>query len=390
MPQQAVARVVPFSLPSIGEEEIAAVAEVLRSGWLTAGPKVAEFEERFAAFVQRRQAIAVTNCTSALFMCLQALELPPGAQVVMPALTWPSAVSAALMLGLRPVLADIEGETLNLDAKSLVTAGDQDTRAVVPVHFAGLPYDITRITAVAKERGLTIIDDCAHAMGTFESGAAVGKASRAACYSFHPIKNLTTGEGGMITTDDEAFAQRLRRLRLLGVDRDAWKRYGSGQSALYDVTALSLKHNLTDVQAAIGLVQLSKLPAMNARRRQLASRYLEALADVDGLILPRNTGPNQEHAWHLFIVRTAEEHGRFGRDAVAEELSRQGIRTGIHFIAIPDLTYFREALHLDPSATPHAVRAGRTVFSLPLYPDLEEADQQAVIEALRRIFAEKH
>jgi dTDP-4-amino-4,6-dideoxygalactose transaminase len=383
---QALAQRIPFSRPSIGEEEVAAVADVLRSGWLTSGPKVQALERAFAGAVAREEAIAVSSCTAALFMCLQALELPRGCRVLVPALTWPSAVSAALVLGLEPVLADVESETLSVSPRTLAAACDARTRAVIPVHFAGLPYDVAGISAFARERALAYIDDCAHALGAARDGVPAGRGALAACYSFHPIKNMTTGEGGMITTDDAAFAQRLRRLRLLGVTRDAWARYGTGQSAMYDVAALALKHNLTDVQAAIGLAQLGKLAAFNARRRALADRYLEALADVDGLILPARGGPGQVHAWHLFIVRTAEAQGRYGREAVVEALAREGIQTGLHFVSIPDLTWFRRTLGLDPARTPNAVRAGRTVISLPLYPGLTEEEQDAVIAVLRGCF----
>ncbi len=379
-------RSIPFSRPAIGEEEIEAVSEVLRSGWLTAGPKVQEFEERFVASVNRRHGVAVQNCTAGLFMCLQALELPPGSKVVIPALTWPSAVSAAIYLHLTPLLVDVEWDDLNISSKSLESLGDPLARAVVPVHFAGLPYDVEQVRAIARQKNLMIIDDCAHALGSMYKDVPVGHHALACCYSFHPIKNITTGEGGMIVTDDDAFAQKLRALRLLGVNRDAWRRYGSSQNALYDVTALSLKHNMTDLQAAIGVVQLGRLQALNQRRRRLAERYLQELGGIKGVILPQPGDNVRTHAWHLFTVRTVEEQGPYSRDAVIEKLARQNIRTGIHFISIPDLTYFRETLHLDPADTPNAVRAGRTVFSLPLYPDLEEREQDVVVKALRHMF----
>ncbi len=382
-----VTKPIPFSRPSLGEEEIAAVAEVLRSGWITSGPKVKEFEKEFAAYVAQRKAVAVQSGTAALFVCLQALDLPPGSEVIMPALTWVSAISAAIQLSLAPVCADIDPKTLNIAPDSLEARVTAKSRAIVPVHFAGLPYDVDRVASIARNRGLALIDDSAHAAGANYKNEPVGCSALASCYSFHPIKNMTTGEGGMITTDDEGFAEKLVALRFLGVNRDAWNRYGGRQSFLYDVTALALKHNMTDIQAAIGIVQLRKLDALNRKRRALAERYLQELSGLKGLILPDPGDEEHGHSWHLFAVRTRDEKGPYGRDEVVEKLAQQNISTGIHFISIPDLTYFREELKLDPARTPCAVRAGRTIFSLPLYPDLLEEDQNRVVEGLRSIFA---
>ena len=375
---------IPFSRPEIGDEEIAAVTDVLRSGWLTTGPKVHQFEREFAAYVNRAEAIAVQSCTSALLMCLQALQLPEGSEVIIPALTWPSAVSAALYLNLRPILVDVEWDTLNISCDDLVKRITLRTRCLVPVHFAGLPYNVEAVSRCAGQHDLKVIDDAAHAIGATYEGAPASARTLAACYSFHPIKNMTTGEGGMIATDDAVFAERLRRLRLLGVTRDAWQRYGDRQGRGYDVTELSLKHNMTDLQAAMGIVQLVKLPAFNERRRVMAGRYMEELQSLPGVICPDPGDHVRKHCWHLFAVRTANEKGKFGRDAVIEKLQSEGIATGIHFIAIPDLTYFQTRLDLDPADTPLAIRAGRTIFSLPLYPGLSESDQMIVISALRR------
>ncbi len=378
-------KTIPLARPAIGEEEVAAVAEVLRSGWITSGPKVKEFERQFALYVSRRKAVAVQSGTSALFMCLQALDLPPGSEVIMPAFTWPSAVSAALYLRLVPVMADIDWDTLNLFPDALVSRLTPQSRAVVPLHFAGLPYDVDGIALVARQHRLLLVDDSAHAAGAKYKNFPVGQHTLASCYSFHPVKNMTTAEGGMIATDDEAFAGKLVELRLLGVNRDAWNRYGSQQSFLYDVTRLSLKHNMTDIQAAIGIVQLQKLDALNRKRRLLAERYLNELGGLKGLILPNPGDEGHSHAWHLFAVRTVDEKGPYGRNDVVGRLAGQNISTGIHFISIPELTYFRKELNLDPAETPNAVLAGRTIFSLPLYPDLSEEDQKTVIAVLRRI-----
>jgi UDP-4-amino-4-deoxy-L-arabinose-oxoglutarate aminotransferase len=378
---------VPLSRCSVGEDEVQAVAEVIRSGWLTTGPRCLAFEREFAAYVGAKAAIAVQHGTSALLLCLQELDLPVGAEVIVPAMTWPSAAAAALSLGLAPVLADVDPRTLNLTAESVARVLTSRSRVVIAVHHAGLPYDERSVAALADGAGVVLIDDAAHAVGARYEGAHVGARARASCFSFHPLKNMTTAEGGMITTHDESFAARLRGSRLLGVTRDAWARYGGSRGPHYDITSLSLKHNMTDIQAAMGLVQLHKLAAMTARRRAVAERYLTELAGLDGLILPDPGDERRSHCWHLFTVRTTEIHGPRGRDAVLAGLGARNIAAGIHFIALPDLTYYREALRLDPADTPVAVRAGRTTISLPLFPDITDAEQSAVIRALRDIFS---
>ncbi len=378
---------VPLSRPLIENDEIEAVAEVLRSGWITAGPRVLQFERQFAERVGARHAVAVQSGTSALVIALQALELPAGSEVVIPAFTWPSAVAAALFVGLVPVLADVEWASLNVSARTLQSALSPRTRAIVPVHFAGLPYDAEEIAAMANRVGAVVIDDAAHALGASYAEGPLGRHTKAACYSFHPIKNITTGEGGMITTDDDAFEEKARRLRLLGINRDAWQRYGTGSPSAYDITELSLKHNMTDIQAAIGIVQLAKLNRMNDRRRTLAERYMERLSLLKALILPEAGDARRQHAWHLFVIRTQDEHGPRGRDAVVAALAKRGISTGLHFLSVAELSYFRARLKLDPAATPNALRAGRTVISLPLYPGMTDEDQRAVIAALHDILA---
>jgi UDP-4-amino-4-deoxy-L-arabinose-oxoglutarate aminotransferase len=377
---------IPIALPSIGEAEIKAVNEVLRSGWITAGPKTVEFEHAFSAYTGTRDAIAVNSCTSALFMCLQALDLEPGSDVMVPALTWPSAIAACLYLGYKPVLVDIDPVTLNISPEDIKKKLTSKTRAIVPVHFSGLPYDIHAIEEIVEGTSIALIDDAAHALGTRCDGHQVGQYALASCYSFHPIKNITTGEGGMITCNDKNLAEKLRRLRLLGVTRDAWKRYGASNSSEYDVVELSLKHNMTDIQAALGIVQLGRLNELNTKRANLAMRYVEKLSVINNIILPVLPKDGQVHSWHLFIVRTPEMKGKYSRQKIIERLSEARISTGIHFIAIPDLTFYRKRMNIDPADTPFAVEVGRTVLSLPLYPDLSIEDQDRVIREVYRAF----
>lgn len=378
---------VPLVEPSLGEEEIDVVGEVLRSKWITSGPQVEEFEREFARYVGTADAVAVQSCTSALYLCLQALDIPQGSKVLVPAFTWPSAVSAVMSLGLTPVIVDVDRETLNVTLQTLRPYMDESVLAIIPLHFAGLPYPVDDVVQLASKYDVRVIDDAAHAMGSHVDGCVAGKKAYAACYSFHPTKNMTTGEGGMIATDGSELAHLLRRLRLLGVDRDAWSRYGEDTAVDpdYDVTHLALKHNMTDIQAALGRVQLKKLDQLNRQRYRIAQRYLEELHDVEGLVLPEEGSDNISHSWHLFVPRTVDREGKFGRNAVVRRLKERGVSTGFHFRPIPCLSFFQEELGLDPEDTPNAVCAGRTVFSLPLYPELSEENQRTVIAAVRDV-----
>src|SRR5271169_3988556 len=274
---------IPFSRPSIGEEEIAEVVDCLRSGWITTGSRTTRFEEDFAAVVHAPHALAVTSATAGLHLAMLALDLQPGDEVITTPLTWPATVNTIVLCGATPVLVDIEPDTLNLDVGLVESRLSPRTRAIVPVHFAGQPCDLDPLGALARAHNLRLVEDAAHALGAEYRGRPIGAIGDLTVFSFHPIKNITTGEGGMITTADEELARRVRLLRFHGVERDAWKAYGQAQLPLYDVTVPGLKYNLTDIQSAIGIHQLRKLTALNAERERLARRYDEALAGVPEL-----------------------------------------------------------------------------------------------------------
>jgi dTDP-4-amino-4,6-dideoxygalactose transaminase len=376
---------IPFSRPSIGDEEIAEVVACLRSGWLTSGPRTAQFEKEFAAAVQAPHALAVSSATAGLHLAMLALRLAPGDEVITTPLTWPATVNTIVLAGGTPVLVDIEPETLNLDVRRVEAALTARTRAVMPVHFAGQPCDLDALAALAQPRRARVVEDAAHALGARYGDRPVGCTADVAVFSFHPIKNITTGEGGMITTGDDELARRVRLLRFHGVERDAWKAYGGAQLPLYDVTAPGLKYNLTDIQSALGIHQLRKLVALNAERERLARRYDAALAAIPAL-RPLGRAPYAaRHAHHLYIVRLALEQLRIDRNAFMAAVIEAGVGLGLHFTAVHELTYYRQLLGDLRAALPVATDVSRRLFSLPLFPGLSDAEQDKVVEILARV-----
>jgi len=373
---------IPFSRPSIGEEEIAEVVDCMRSGWVTTGPRTAQFEKEFAAAVQAAHALAVTSATAGLHLVMMGLELHPGDEVITTPLTWPATLNTIVLAGANPVLVDIEAETLNIDARLLERAVTPRTRALMPVHFAGQPCDMDAIAALAGARNLRVIEDAAHALGAEHRGRAIGGVGDATVFSFHPIKNITTGEGGMVTTSDDALARRMQLLRFHGVDRDAWKAYGRTQLPLYDVTTPGLKYNLPDLQSAIGIHQLRKLGAFNAERARLAQRYDVALAALPAL-KPLGIVPYpHRHSHHLYVVLLQLEQVRIDRNEFMAAVMEAGVGLGLHFTAVHELTYYRARFGDLRGALPIATEASRRLFSLPLFPGLSDAEQDRVIEVL--------
>jgi dTDP-4-amino-4,6-dideoxygalactose transaminase len=373
---------VPFCRPSIGEEEIEEVVACLRSGWITTGPRTAQLERDFAAMAGARHGLAVSSATGGLHLAMMAIDLAPGDEVITTPMTWPATVNTIVLAGATPVLVDIEPDTLNLDPRRLEAALTPRTRAIVPVHYAGQPCDLDPMLALATSRGLRVVEDAAHAAGCEYRGRPIGAIGDMAVFSFHPIKNMTTGEGGMITTDDDDLARRLRLLRFHGVERDAWKAYGGGQLPHYDVIAPGLKYNLTDMQSAIGLHQLRKLPRLNAERRRLAERYDAALARIPELRpLGRVTYPHR-HVHHLYVVRLEIQRLTIDRDAFMAAVIGAGVGLGLHFTAVHELTYYRQRLGDLRAALPVATDVSRRLFSLPLFPGLSDAEQDRVVAVL--------
>ena len=371
----------PFSRPSIGEEEIQAVNEVLRSGWITTGPKNAELEQRFAQSVGCRHAVALSSATGGMHLALMALGIGPGDEVITPSQTWVSTVNMISLLGATPVFVDVDRDTLMTDAARIEAAISPRTRAIIPVHYAGAACDMDPIDELALRHGIPVIEDAAHAAGTFYRGRPVGQRGTA-IFSFHAIKNLTCAEGAMFVTDDEALANRVRTLKFHGLGVDAYDRLTHGRKPQAQVVEPGFKYNLTDINAAIALVQLDRLDAINARRSELALAYRERLAHlpVRPLALPEYP---QQHAWHLFIVRIDEQACGMHRDAFMQALQQHNIGSGIHFVATHLHAWYRQ--RFPGVSLPDTEWNSARLCSIPLFPDMTDADLDRVVGAFETI-----
>lgn len=367
-------RVIELSRPSVGSAEARAVAAALRSGWLGLGPLTARFERRFAMRVGARHCVATSSGTAALHLATTLLGLRAGDEVIVPALTFVATAHAVRYTGARVVFADVAPDTLTLDPADVARKVGPRTRAVIPVHYAGHPCSMDEIHAVAASAGLEVIEDAAHAVGAAYRGRAVGSLSRLTCFSFHAAKNLTTGEGGAITCASAGDAARLRRLRALGMSRDTWRGRGGagGPRWRYDVREVGYKAAMHDLAAAIGLVQLTKLAALNRRRRVMAARYADAFADLPWLEVPR-VQPWAMSAHYSYPVRVR------ARAALARHLARRGIVTGVHYRPLHHHEVYRDAA----AAVPVTDALWRSLLLLPLHPGLRDREQAAVIAGVR-------
>lgn len=379
-----------FGSPFIGEEEIADVVEVLRSRWIGTGPRTARFEQEFAAYTGARHAIAVSSCTAALHLSLAASGIGPGDEVIVPSMTFVASANSVVHVGATPVLCDVDVSTQTLRVEDVEAAFSDRTRAIMPVHFAGRPVDMTALTAfladrrARTDRAVTVVSDAAHAIETEHAGRKMPAHAPLTAYSFYPTKNLTTGEGGIVATDDDAVADRLRVLRLHGLTADAWKRFSDDGFRHYDAVEAGFKYNLTDLQAAIGLPQLRRIESASARRRVVWDRYLEAFADLP-MDLPPPVRAGDRHALHLFTVLLRLGELTADRDRFAGALHREGIGVGIHYRAVHLHPYYRDRFGLGRDAFPNALAISERTLSLPLSAALSDADVSDVIEAVRRV-----
>lgn len=369
-----------FGQPDIGEAEIAEVVDTLRSGWLGTGPKTKRFEAEFAEYVGAKHAVGVNSCTAGLHLSLLALGIGPGDEVITTPMTFASTINVILHVGARPVLVDIDRETQNIDPSQIESAITPRTRAIIPVHMAGRPCDMDAIGEIATKHGLHVIEDAAHAIEAKWRGKKVGSISKLTAFSFYVTKNLVTGEGGMVTTDDDELADDLRIRSLHGLSRDAWKRYSSSGYQPYDVVLPGWKYNLTDVQSALGLHQLRSIEEKLSRRADLWNRYTGALSPMDGLTPPGDF-TDGVHARHLYTVLV--DPSVCARDVFIERMSRLNVGTGVHFVAAHLHSYFATELGYQRGSFPDAEYISDRTVSLPLSSKLTPGDIDEVVTAVR-------
>jgi dTDP-4-amino-4,6-dideoxygalactose transaminase len=374
----------PFAQPDIGEGEINEVVDTLRSGWLTGGPKAKAFEEAFAEATAAKHAVSLSSCTAGLHLALLAAGVGPGDEVITTPITFAATVNMVLHVGATPVLADVSEDDYNIDPAEVERRITPKTKAIIPVHYGGQACRMDELLALAHRHGLRVIEDAAHGLGASYKGRPVGAIGDAAVFSFYPIKNITTGQGGMLTTDDEALAEHVRLLSLHGLSKNAWDRYTDKGSWAYQVLAPGFNYVMTDIQAAIGIHQMRRLPAFQARRVELAHLYDDLLADLREIVRPR-VRDDVEHGWHLYAIRLLSDGLRIGRDELIEELRARGIGTTVNFIPIHYHPYFRETLGLCPGDYPVAERVFEGLVSLPLYPKMQDGDVERVSRALHEI-----
>jgi dTDP-4-amino-4,6-dideoxygalactose transaminase len=379
-----------FGRPAIGEEEIAEVVDTLRSGWIGFGPKCLRFEQEFAGYVQAEHALSVNSATAALHLALLAAGVGPGDEVITTPLTFVATANVITHVGAIPVFVDVDPGTQNIDPALVERAVTRRTRAVMPVHMTGWPCDMAAIGQIAERHGLTVIEDAAHAAETWYRGSKVGSISRFTAFSFYATKNLTTGEGGMLTTDDGSVIDRLRTLRLHGLDKDAWKRYSPGGFMPYQALEPGYKYNMTDIQASLGLHQLARLERSLEVRERIWAMYDAAFADVPGVRvgrLPRSMGTR--HARHLYTLELDLDRLECDRGRFMSALSAENIGTGIHFVPVHLHQYYRDTYGTRRGDFPHAERIGDRTLSLPLSAAMSEDDARDVIAAVTKV-ARRH
>ena len=377
----------PFSTPTIDDAEINEVVDSLKSGWITTGPKVKRFEEEFRSYVGSPFAVALSSATAGLHLTLLALKIQEGDEIITTPMTFASTVSMIILAGATPVLADIEPGTLNIDVNEVRKKITPRTKAVIPVHFAGQACDMDPLFSLAREHNLTVIEDAAHAAGTEYKGKRIGSLDSISIFSFHPNKNITTGEGGMVCTRDEDLAEEVSLLKFHGMSREAWKRFSASGTPNYDIMLPGYKYNMMDIQAAIGIHQLPKLDGFIDKRRTIAEFYNREFADVVELALPAYAPYEQRHAWHLYTPLVRVEQLTIDRDRFMAELKKHNIGSGLHYKAIHHHAWYRENMPIADTDLPNASYASERILSLPLFPKMTEEDARDVVAAVKDVIA---
>ena len=378
----------PFSAPTLDDAEINEVVDSLRSGWITTGPKVKRFEEAFKAYVGAPFALSLSSATAGQHLSMPVLKIGSGDEVITTPMTFASTVNTIIISGAKPVLVDIEPGTLNINPEKIREKITERTRAIVPVHFAGQSCDMDKIFTLAREFNLAVIEDAAHAVGTEYKGRRIGSLDSVSIFSFHPNKNMTTGEGGMFCTGDESVAEEVALLRFHGHSREAWKRFPVNSSQDYDILMPGFKYNMMDIQAAMGIHQLTKLDGFIDKRTEIAEFYNRELADVAELSLPVYAGYEQRHAWHLYTPLIRTERLAIDRMGFMAELKKLNIGSGLHYKAIHHHSYFREVIGVRDNELPVADYASGRIVSLPLFPGMTLDDAGDVVAAIKQVIAQ--
>ena len=383
----ADSKFIPFHIPAIDEDEIQSVVETLKSGWLTTGPKVKSFEEEFARYVGCKHAVAVNSGTAALHIALDAIGISEGDEVIVPAMTFAATAEVVLYFKAKPILVDCERDTFNLDPSQIEAAITSKTKAIIPVHFGGQPCEMDQILDIAKKHNLRVIEDAAHALPASEHGRTIGTIGDITCFSFYATKTITTGEGGMATTENSEWAERMRMMSLHGISHDAWKRYTKEGSWYYEILYPGFKYNLTDIAAAIGIEQLKKCNEFWETRQRIAMNYAKAFADLQEIQLPA-CRDGVQHAWHLFVIQLNLERLKINRNQFIEALREKEIGTSVHFIPLHLHPYYRDTFGYKPEDFPNASAVFDRIISLPIYPKMTEGNVRDVIVAVRQIVQE--
>ncbi len=378
-----------FGAPSFGQEEFDEVLDTLKSGWISTGPKTKQFEQEFAEYVGANYAIGLNSCTAGLHLSLVALGIGPGDHVIVPTLTFGATANVVEHVGARPVLVDVDAATLTIDPRAVERALTPRVKAIIPVHYAGMPCDLDALHALADPRGIAIIEDAAHAIGAKYKGHAIGALSPLTNFSFYANKNLSTAEGGMVTTNDAALEEKLRVYHLHGLSRDAWKRYHTKAYSLSEVVTPGFKYNMTDIQASLGIHQLRKQEAFIARREQIASFYDEAFSELGSMVWtpPRPHDGQNRHVLHLYSLLVDVTRLRVDRNQVISALLAENIGASMHFNPLHAMPYYRDKYGYQPSDFPNAQCVGEREISLPVQPQITDADAQDVVEAVKKVLS---
>lgn len=376
----------PFSRPLISRAAIDEVVSCLESGWITTGPRVAQFTEKLQDYLGAPFVLPLASATAGLHLALLSMDLQPGDEVITTPLTFAASLNVIILSGAKPVLVDIDPKTFNIDLNKLEDAITTKTRVIMPVHFAGLPLDLDVLYQIAEKHDVRVLEDAAHAIGTEYKGKKVGSFGDTQVFSFHPNKNMTTGEGGCVATRDEDLAKKVSLLRFHGIDREAWNRFGKSGSQDYEIVLPGFKYNMMDIQAALGLHQLNELEGFIERRTELVNRYQEVLADWPEWVLPEEPSFSHRHAWHLYTPLINEEEAGMNRDEFMSRMKEKNIGTGLHYRAAHLYPYYRQVFGFKPGDFPIAENICSRIVSLPLFSGMTDAEHDRVIDVMYSVF----